>query len=156
MGLKSWWDSLWEGNQNVDEDGLPRITETIPMPEVKPCKPEKDISEPVLSFVEVYKANPKRFRVKKEYFQEDGSYTFKYTIYDKEGNKTFSVCKTGFYTYCGEISWIAMTNTKWATQDEIQFVYDTVFNERCDRRKVIMGTRSKVQRERLTKLYKGE
>lgn len=152
MSLKSWWNSLWEGNQSVDENGLPRLTETLPMPEVNPCKPEKDISEPVFSFVEVYKANPKRFRVKKEYFQEE----LKYTLHDKKENKTFSVCKTKFYTYYGRTSWSAMTNTKWATQDEIQFVYDTVFNERCDRRKVIMDARSKVQRERLTKLYKGE
>lgn len=156
MSIKSWWESLFR-EPDVANFGLPKVTCDVPMPEVKPTKQEKDISEPVLSFLEVYKANPKRFRVKKEYSQEgDWSYTYKYTLYDSKENKTFSVYKIHHYGYCQPTDWTTITNTKWATQEEIQLVYHTISDERLARYKMIQALRSKVQREHLTKLYKGE
>lgn len=156
MSIKSWWKSLFQ-EPDLSTSGLPKVTCDVPMPEVKPPKPEKNISEPILSFIEVYKSNPKRFKVKKEYTQEGSwSYTLKYTLYDTKENKTFSVCRTHYYTSCSEFDWTPMANTKWATQDEIQAVYGAIFNERCARYKTIQDSRAKAQRERLTKLYKGE
>lgn len=48
MSLKSWWNSLWEGNQNVDS-GL------------EPCAVNKSISEPVQTLCRLFKGNPNRF-----------------------------------------------------------------------------------------------
>lgn len=156
MSIKSWWKSLFR-EPDVTNFGLPKVTCDVPMPKVKPLKPEKDISEPVLSFIEVYKANPKRFKVKKEYTGVGGwCCTTRYPICDLEEDKTFSLQNTRYYTCRIDDDWTTTGSTKWATQDEIQLVYDTVVDERVARYKRIQEERFKVQRERLTKLYKGE
>lgn len=155
MSLKSWWDSLWEGNQNVDEDGLPQITETIPMPEVKPCKPEKDISEPVLSFIKLYKENPRNFRVKLKTEHLDFSVKRVYSVFDLINNKLFTAYRIQLYGY-GDRDWSNGINTGWATQDEMQEVFDIILEERKHRYKSLKDKKHILQRERLTKLYKGE
>lgn len=120
MSFKSWWNSLWEGNQNVDENGLPKLTEFIPMPEVKPCKPEEDISEPVLSFIKLYKENPKNFRVRREIDRFDLSTKYIYSVFDRVNRKLFSIHKVNYYgVYSGTSEWGSGINTGWATQDEM-------------------------------------
>lgn len=173
MSFKSWWNSLWEGNPNVYENGLPRLTETVPMPEVKPCKPEKDISEPVLSFLEVYKANPKRFKVFMLWSENENEYGKKeflgYELKDTQANKTFSMTKeyTGHFrtraTERGmedEYHWIykyrAIKNTSWLTTDERELIFTTVESERTERAKNLLTKKEALMRKRLTKLYKGE
>lgn len=64
----------------TDEIGLPRVTCDIPMPKVKPPKPEKDISEPVLSFVQCVQNSPKRFDVS----EDTGAYYFQRTTDPKD------------------------------------------------------------------------
>ena len=173
MSFKSWWNSLWEGNQNVDENGLPRLTESISMPEVKPCKPEKNISDPVLSFVEVYKANPKRFKVFMLWSENENEYGKKeflgYELKDTQANKTFSLAQE--YVGCtvtkstergleDEYHWNynyrAIKNTSWMTADERELVFTTVENERTERAKSLLAKKEILTRKRLTKLYKGE
>ena len=154
--FKDWWNSLWEGNQNVDENGLPRLTEVIPMPKVKPCKTEKNISEPVLSFIEVYKANPKRFKVKRKVSCADGSISYDYSLLDTGSSKLFTLSKSYYYMSVAEKCWETGLNTGWATQDEIQEVFDVVLEERNSRYKALKDKKHSLQRERLTKLYKGE
>ena len=173
MSLKSWWNSLWEGNQNEDENGLPRLTETVPMPEVKPCKPDKDISEPVLSFVEVYKANPKRFKVfilRSENENEYGKKEFLwYELKDTQANKTFSIVQEyAGYTitrstergledvYDWNYTYRAIKNTSWMTTDEREFVFNVIESERTERAKSLLKKKEILTRKRLTKLYKGE
>lgn len=173
MSLKSWWNSLWEGNQNVDENGLPRLTETVPMSEVKPCKPEKDISEPVFSFLEVYKVNPKRFKVFVLWSENKNEYGKKeflgYELKDTQANKTFSMVKECVdYTITratergmeDEYHWIynyrAIKNTSWLTTDERELIFTTVESERTERAKNLLIKKEALMRKRLTKLYKGE
>lgn len=156
MGLKSWWKSLWEGNPNVDENGLPRLAETVPISEVKPPKPEKDISEPVLSFIKLYKENPRNFRVVRKTEHLDYSTKYVYSIFDRINSKLFTAYKMQYYMYSGDRDWYAQINTGWATQDEMQEVFDVILEERISRYKLLKDKRHSLQRKRLTKLYKGE
>lgn len=173
MSLKSWWHSLWEGNQNVDENDLPRLTSGIGIPEVKPCKPEKDISEPVLSFVEVYKANPKRFKVFTLWSEDENQYGKKeflgYELKDTQANKTFSMAQEyAGYTitrstergmedeYHWNYTYGAIKNTSWMTADEREFAFNVVEGERTGRAKNLLEKKETLTRKRLTKLYKGE
>jgi len=157
MSFKSWWNSLWEGNQNMDEDGLPRPPEIFSAPEVKACKPEKDISEPVLSFIKLYKENPKNFRVRREINPLGYSTGYIYSVFDRVNRKLFSIYKVHHYgTYTGTTKWVTGINTGWATQDEMQEVFDVILEERKFRHKSLKDKRHLMQRERLTKLYKGE
>ena len=157
MSLKSWWNSLWEGNQNVDENGLPRLTETVPMPGVKPYKQEKDISEPVLSLIKLYKENPKNFRVERKAEHLDYSTKYVYSVFDRTNGKLFSGYRMQYYGGCfGDKGWHTGINTSWATQDEMQEVFDVILEERESRYKALKDKRHSLQRERLTKLYKGE
>lgn len=173
MSIKSWWNSLWEGNQNVDENGLPRLTETMSIPKVTPCKPEKDISEPVLSFVEVYKVNPKRFKVFMLWSENENEYGKKeflgYELKDTQANKTFSMSQdyAGYtitkYTergledvYHWNYTYRAIKNTSWMTPDERELVFTTVEYERTERAKSLLAKKEVLTRKRLTKLYKGE
>lgn len=53
------------GNTRGYEEGstiLPEVQNILPMPKVKPTK-GSDISEPVISFLETVRKNPKRFKV---------------------------------------------------------------------------------------------
>lgn len=61
----SWFKELFGvGDKSpCDEHGLPYVKDIVPMPKVKPCKPEKDISEPVYAMLNAWKQNPKRFKL---------------------------------------------------------------------------------------------
>ena len=48
---------------NVHANGLPDVSVSTPMPKVKPPKADKNISEPIISFVKCVQENPKRFKV---------------------------------------------------------------------------------------------
>lgn len=155
MSIKSWWKAFWGDDQRVSENGLPPVTETLPMPEVKPCKPEKNISEPVISFIKLYKENPKRFRI----YCGGRTYRVNYKIVDKKNNTTFSATNIKYLSNALGIStseWIAGTNTGWATDDEFNEVFTAVIEERISRYNRLKKQRNDIQRERLTKLYKGE
>lgn len=173
MSLKSWWNSLWEVDQNVDENDLPQLTETIPIPEVKPPKAEKDISEPVLSFVKVYKTNPKRFKVFNLWSEDKNEYGNKeflgYELKDTQANKTFSMTQEyAGYTiiratergmkdeYHWNYTYRAIKNTSWMTAKERELVFNVVESERTERAKTLLAKKERLTRERLTKLYKGQ
>lgn len=142
MSIKSWWKSLFRE---------PDVT----MPEVKPCKPEKDISEPVLSFIEVYKANPKRFKINFEQEETEEFIKHSYSLHDKQQNLTFKVSVKQYYGWSHR-NWTGGLNATWATDEEIRYVYGEIRDERLVRHAELKGKRDKRARERLTKLYKGE
>lgn len=173
--FKDWWKSLFSDSGETDELGFPTLKrENItPMSEVKPCKPQKNISEPVLSFIEVYKANPKRFKVFtlwSEYENEYGKKEFLgYELKDTQVNKTFSL--SAIYVGCtvvksaergmgDEYHWNyayrAIKNTSWMTTEERELVVTVVEKERTERAKSLLAKKETMTRERLTKLYKGE
>jgi hypothetical protein len=66
--VNNWIKNLfWKEAIVTDINGLPSGNDIIPMPEVKPTRPEKNISEPVLSFVDCVRDNPQRFSVQRDF-----------------------------------------------------------------------------------------
>lgn len=149
MSIKSWWKSLFR-EPDLANFGLPKVTCDVPMPEVKPCKPEKDISEPVLSFIEVYKENHRRFKINVECVSENVN---AWSLHDKKENKTFKaiICYLTYGSY-----YKGGKNTEWITQDELTFVVDEIRSFLSSRKDRIESKRDVRSRKRLTKLYKGE
>lgn len=173
--FKDWWKSLFSGSGETDELGFPVLKreDILPMPEVKPPKPEKEISEPVLSFIEVYKANPKRFKVRTIWSEHENQYGSKdlvgFELRDTKANKRFSLNREyAGYTirkstekgvedeYVEYYIYSPVKNTFWMTADERKLVFETVETERLERGNSLLARKEKLQRERLTKLYKGE
>lgn len=86
----------------------------VPMPSVKLPKPEKDISEPVISFVECVRNNPQRFRFKglKILDKKTGTW-FSSKYYYSDVYQTYEQ----FIVYRS----LKNTNTEWMTKEE--FIY---------------------------------
>lgn len=169
--FKDWWKSLFSGSSETDELGFPVLKreDIPPMPEVKPPKPENDISEPVLSFIEVYKANPKRFKVFKVWSEVDKHFRkdlLGFELKDVVANKKFALGrKYDEYVIVRngpseEVLWTyiysAIRNTSWMTKDEMELVFNTVESERKGRALSLVSKREQLQRKRPTKIYKGE
>lgn len=172
MGIKSWWNSLFQ-EPNLSTSGLPKVNSDTPIPKVKPPKTEKDISEPVLSFIEVYKANPKRFKLSIFYSEQPNEYGSKdligFQLRDLVANKKFSLSQEyAGYTirkssergmedeYVEYYNYRPIQNTLWMTAEERKLVFETIKAERLERGNNLLVRKKKLQRERLTKLYKGE
>lgn len=106
-----WWSDLFKVKDVVIDSGLPKISATIPMPKVKPTKPDEDIREPVISFIECVRENPERFRIKSG------------KILDKKIGKWF-VSNYYYDKYQG--SWQTYylenkkSNTSWMSVEEIK------------------------------------
>lgn len=149
MSIKSWWKSLFQ-EPDLSTSDLPKVTYNVPMPEVKP-KPEKDISEPVLSFIKLYKQNHRKFKISAEPFVTPD--VDSWTLYDKENNKTFTA-SVG-WGYCNSY-YRGGKNTEWITEEELIFVFDEIRSFLNSRKVRVENKRNARARERLTKLYKGE
>lgn len=155
MSIKSWWNNLFQ-EPDLSTSGLPKVTCDVPMPKVKTPKPEKDISEPVLSFIEAYKANPKRFKVKRNLIESSSMQLEKqYIVYDSQLDMEFSASNI-MIAQSLHIRWQTGKNTGWATEKELDTVYVEISKERGDRYKAAKSIRNSASRNRLTKLYKGE
>lgn len=151
--FKDWWKSLFNGSGKTDELGSPIMEreDILPMPEVKPLKPEKDISEPVLSFVEIYKKNHRRFRISAEPFVTPDVDCW--TLYDRINNKTFTALVG--WGYCNSY-YKGNKNAEWMTEDELVYIFDEIRSFLDERKALIQNKKNLRARERLTKLYKGE
>lgn len=152
MNIKSWWNSFFQ-DPDLSKSGQAPSEDSRTMEGTQ--EPDQVISEPVISFLEVYKANPKRFKAKASTEHSGIHFSIeKYCLVDKVENKTFSVNRTIFmYGDCD--SWVKGVNTKWATEEEIDFVYQVISDERVNRLMSIKRKRHAEERARLTKLYKG-
>jgi hypothetical protein len=65
----NWFKKLFGivDRSSQEYDGLPLVKNVVPMPEVKLPRADKDISEPIISFVKCVQENPKRFKVLYDY-----------------------------------------------------------------------------------------
>lgn len=141
-----------EFNAHVDINGLPPVDNILPMPEVKPCKPEKDISEPVLSFVECVRNNPKRFDVE-EY---QGRYSY-YSTGDDDQHKAYKLwdksIKKGWIIkgarYVDYHIWVVeyFSDTFFLTEDEKKYIIKEV-KEIMEYRKERKTTLDKIRKQR--------
>ena len=159
---------------NVHVNGLPPVSVDIPMPKVKPCKPEKDISEPVLSFINCVRENPKRFVVRSdyEYFglkfsnnlairsTKPEMYTF--CLEDKFTEERWTLCEgVALSFYPGFKENKHTYNPEWLTEDEKEYLITsikTIFHDRRDRKQKLQDIRKqrriRDERNRLKEIYK--
>lgn len=150
MSIKSWWRSLFQ-EPDLSTSGLPKVTCDVPMPGLKEAKSEEDISEPVISFVQLYKKNHRRFKITVTHDAVLEVDTW--SIYDKVENKIFS-CRVffGYYNSC----YRGDKNTAWATEAELIYIFEEIRFYLMMRESRIKSKKNSRDRARLTKLYKGE
>lgn len=122
-----------------------------------------DIKEPVYSFVQCFKNNPKRFKLKVE--KDPGRYTncvrFNYEIKDTQTERTFAASRT-IYSYMYNVG--AFNNyPAYLSPDEIRYIYNELSQAYEARRKKLqeikqMRAKRKAdkEREQLMKDYCGE
>lgn len=163
-----------EFNAHVDINELPPVDNILPIPVMKPCKPEKDISEPVLSFVECVQENPKRFVVRED---------FKYFGLKFSNNLDIRSTKPEMYVFCLEDKvtkemWTLSEgvelnfyngfkenkhtyNPEWLTDDEKEYLITSIkpiFHNRRDRKEKLQELRKqrriRDERNRLKEIYK--
>ena len=150
-------------------EALKKLWNKDPLVAEKPIVVKTNISEPVISFVNAVKKDPKRFTIKKEAGENLGynlGITYEYNVTDALVNKTFS-CKVNErsgYEYekdCFKIVWVTHKTVRfksepWLTDEEVLYVVkelEDFFRGKVERVKSKFEKRA---RERLTKLYKGE
>lgn len=129
----------------LDYTGLPKVSQEnmVPMPKVKPCKPEptEGISEPILSFVELFNKNHRRFTVDGVFRGSGDCYTLK----DKVTNEEFNlVAYYGRYRVKGNL---------WITEFEVKYIYNvisTFHKERAKRKAELVNSR---KRKKYMKIY---
>lgn len=124
---------------------------------------EKDISEPVISFLEELKSNPKRFTISIRVNKVGG---FSDTIKCKIGdNLTEEVFKVDYYprNWKRNGDYFVNITHKWLTNDELRYVAKHLFDTRSGRWKAVVNKRIELrqrrndaERERLEAIYKKE
>lgn len=171
-----WIKEALFGSGRGYEDGstvLPKVYNIPPMPKVKPCKGE-DISEPVISFVECVRKDPKRFSVD----SDCGNYCVQ-VLTDIEHYKAYKIwdkkLKAGWYVkgsrYLMSNSMFVYKFTKngpefyehafFLTTDEKEYLIkeiSSIMNYRVDRKakldKIRADRRIRDTRNKLKELYK--
>ena len=125
-----------------------------PIPERKP-----NISEPVISFVETFKANPKRFKVVEsscngEYPTILGPTIISYKLIDKYEKLSWNFTSTTNYCFSDSRSYSREYDGPYfLTDDETAYIVEVLspyFNSRVD---VYLEALSKRKREALKKVY---
>lgn len=89
----------------------------------------KNVSEPILSFVQCVKDNPKRFRIFQKYVCEEYSYEkasdFKIFVIDKLHKKTYT---TQLYYYYGwrnnKNCHMENCSLSWVNESELKYIYE--------------------------------
>lgn len=140
------------------------FTKLFKKKEIEENKEERvlDIKEPVYSFVECFKNNPKRFKLKVE--KDPGRYSncvrFNYQLTDTQTKKNFEASRTIYsYRYIAD----GFNNyPEYLSQDEIRYIYNElsqVYEVRRKKLQEIKQMRAKrkadKEREQLMKDYCG-
>lgn len=118
--------------------------------------PEKDISEPVTSFIKCFEANHRRFKLEK--VEGAGYYTgrSKFKLTDKKNGESWHVLLADYYRYEN-----TLIDNQWITQDEVNllvYTFTKFYSERAVKLQSIKSDRHNAkmmkERDRLTKIYK--
>lgn len=132
----------------------------------EPVVVKTNISEPVISFVNAIKKDPKRFILTKAAQEYNGvSMPYSYSVTDKKFDKSFSCQINEIHDHeFGENFKVSIVTRKsirarsepWLTDEEVLYIVNELekfFKDKVERVKAKIEKRA---RERLTKLYKGE
>lgn len=135
------------------ENYLPKVTNIYPMPKVKPCKPESNISEPVYAMQLSMSTRPHTWKIKRD---RESEYAYEYErkeykVKDIKTQLSFEVTKFGGY-----YGVIYRVDLSWLTKDEEQFLgtcleclYDGKLAKVEGRRQV----RKDIERDKIKRLY---
>ena len=150
-------------------ESLKKLWNKDPLLTEKPIVVKTNISEPVISFVNALKKDPKRFTIKKEFDEilllPYGQGTaYRYSVLDKSAKKSFTCTVREVREFCYTDIEVGYENKRyvrtkpepWLTDEEVLYVVkelEDFFKEKVER---VRGKVEKRARERLTKLYKGE
>lgn len=131
----------------------------------KDPEPEKDISEPVTSFIKCFEENPRRFKVEKiePVTQINGIPVVvgyhsksKYKLTDKKTGESWTVLLAGFYRENHRV-----IDNGWLTNDEVNLLCMTLaqhYSQRANKLYSIKSAKHKAkmmkERDRLTQIYK--
>lgn len=154
------WLSNNETDNNYLFDNLPKVVARTPMPNVETCKDSNAellvksvICEPILSFVECVRNNPKRFLTKsidEEFFSIYDKVAFEIT--DKVTGEYFAL-KMCRYTMPRMPFMDISENIKAFTPDELEYAcneIEKIYLKRISRLRKLRSIRA---RRRLTKVY---
>lgn len=172
----NWFKRIFCGQEefNVHANGLPPVSISIPMPKVKPPKADKNISEPVLSFVKCVQENPKRFVVTFDFeyygysfvenhmIKDDKPKTYHYSLLDTKTKESWSLFDGSFTAcYSKVIDRKHTHNPEWLTEDEKEYLIVSIkalFHNRKDRKtkleQIRKERRIRNERNRLKEIYK--
>lgn len=157
----------------TDEMGLPKVSVEIPMPVVKMPKADRNISEPIISFVQCVQKNPKRFKVLYDYEHFSYMYTdntlsksvfpvnYHYRLADTKTNESWTLIEgytCPIYDTLSEFK--HSCNPEWITEDEREYLIDSIkaiFHNRKARKETLKklkkDRRNRDERNRLKKIY---
>lgn len=119
-------------------------------------EPKKlDISEPVLSFVETYKENPKRFKIVSEVKDQTGySYSQQFHLTDQTNGNVFVALKECHLRLgYSEVTYGWSKSTEFLTTDEIEFIFQTIQDINSNRRIKIHEYKINKQRNQYIRDY---
>ena len=142
--------------------------------QVKTPRVEKDISEPVVSFIKCVRDNPKRFVVKSdhEYFGLKFSNSlvirstepeiYHFCLQDKVTKESLTLYKDIVLSFYPDFKESKHTyNPEWLTEDEKEYLITsikTIFHDRRDRKEKLQDIRKqrriRDERNRLKEIYK--
>lgn len=121
-----------------------------------PEEPKKlNISEPVLSFIETYKENPKRFKIVSNVEEHDHDYySQQFQLTDQNNGNVFVALKE-CHARLGysEVIRSCSKSTEFLTTDEIEFIFQTIQDINSNRRIKIHEYKINKQRNRYIKDY---
>lgn len=149
------WFKFLRNNDKDFEECIANIK--IPdMPSVKPCKKEPDISEPVTSFLECFKQQPRRFK----FVRTDKKYNDygiqRYLFTDTKTSESWKISYWPYYETPPKIE-----DVTWMTDDERELIFEVLakyYGDRVERlskiRKDLYTAKVNKERERLTAIYK--
>lgn len=145
-----WFSNLFKKDVGSSGYNLPPVSTKIPMPEVKPPKPEKDISEPVFAIVECMKKYPSRWKTKRV----NDTYT---TTDLKTGESFTAVRLETLYLTSAAMRAVVITQPKWLTRDEEDLIISQVkelTQSKYSRLHAINKIKENKDRQRMMEIYK--
>lgn len=155
----NWFKKLFGIGDKMETgyNGLPKVSCNIPMPEVKPCKPEKNISEPVHGIVKNMLEHPQRWKVKSEHTYSGHVHVSTHTVTDTKTSEVFTSTKSNWFIGGIYEDEPQVSNLLWATKDEIDLLKETlgtIHNLKWKRVLRLSEHKKSKERLRLLEIYK--
>lgn len=140
-------------NKEFKSVELPEVKNPLPTPSVV-----KNVSEPVLSFVETVKANPKRFKVEliNGPYERSKYPTRSVKITDKYTKESWTSTSGARFIAVGVILHELYKGPEYLNQDELGYLWEELTPIFQRRESKYTDLKIRKERDRLTKIYTGD